>query len=634
MRAFAAAFLLVAALAERAGAETPAALAAPVPFLAEAPRIDGLLDVRLASLPARPLPPPEKSAAASPATAATFRLAYGATFLWVFVESPGEALAFRDRAFQNGDGFHLVLAVPRPDGAPSTEFTVVAVSAVDRLAMDWTRRVAWYRGPDRVFVPLSSAAQAATAAKDGRLGLELLLPWSDVSPLHPWLSPAVGLNLAVVRAVGEREKNVHLLVPDRYVDSEGRPRRSAPLAFEAPRPASGVAAFVAFPAGRLRAGDSLGAIVVAAAAPGAEDVVTVRVRSGEGTVVATARAAVRCAASPCREEIEVDPGSLLPGGYRLEWATRDGGLSGEAALSVLPSLEGAALAARARRLPAAIPEGTRSTIEYLAGEAETSLKELPPYEPAGRERLALEEASALLARAEAGEDPLAARTGAIRRAFRSRRDGTLQPYALRVPKGTAPAAKRPALVWLHGSGSDERALFAAPDYSGGATVDVAPRGRGATHAWATPEALSDVDEAVADALAATGADPQRVVLAGFSMGGYGVYRKFLDAPGRFRALAVFSGHPDLANRWTGSKEHPNVLDPAVAARFEGVRLFVFHGGKDRNTPFELTEQAVAALRAAGAEVELVVEEGAGHEAPSAATLARFRAWLGRVLASP
>ena len=634
MRAFAAVVLLGAAVAARAAAETPAALAAPIPFLAEAPRIDGLLDDRLAALPARPLPPPEKSAAANPATSATFRLAYGATFLWVYVESPGEALAFRDRAFQNGDGFHLVLAAPRPDGAPSTEFTVVAVSAVDRPAMEWTRRVAWYRGPDRVFVPLSAAAQAATSVRDGKLGLELLLPWSDVPPLHPWLSPAVGFNLAVVRAVGEREKNVHLLVPDRFVDSEGKPRLSAPLAFEAPRVAGGVAAFVAVPAGHLRAGEPLLATVVSAASPGAEDAVTIRVRTAEGTVAATARRAIRCASSPCLEEVEVDPGSLLPGGYRLEWATRDGGHSGEAPLSVLPRLDRSAVATRLPRLSPAIPEGTRWTIEYLVSEAEAALRGLPAYEASGHERLALEGAAALLSRAEAGEDPLAGRSGTFRRAFRSHRDGTLQPYALRVPRGAAGGAKRPVLLWLHGSGSDEHALFSAPDYSGGVTVDVAPRGRGATHAWATPEALADVDEALDDALAVTGADRERVVLAGFSMGGYGVYRKFLDAPGRYRALAVFSGHPDLANRWAGTKDHPNVLDPAVAARFRGLRLFVFHGAKDRNTPFELTEQAVAALRAAGAEVELAVEEGAGHEAPSGATLERFRAWLGRVLASP
>jgi len=634
MRAPAAALLLGAALAGRAAAGTAPALAAPVPYLSEAPRIDGLLDEALSGLPARPLPPAEKSAAANPGTSATFRLAYGATFLWVFVESPGESLAFRDRAFQNGDGFHLVLALPRAGGAPSTEFTVVAVSAVDRPAMEWARRVAWYRGPDRVFVPLSPAAQAATAVKDGKLGLELLLPWADVPPLHPWLSPAVGLNLAVVRAVGTREKNVHLLVPDRYIDSEGKPRLSAPVAFGAPRAARGVAAFVSFPAGHPKAGEPLKATVVAAGAPGAEDAVTIRVRTAEGTVAATARAAVRCAASPCREEVEVDPGNLLPGGYRVEWTARDGGSSGEVPLSVLPRLDRTAVAARLSRLSPAIPAGTRATIEYLASEAEVALEDLPAYEPAGRERLALEEAAALLSRAEAGEDPFAARTGAFRRAFRSRRDGTLQPCALRVPRGAAGGAKRPVLVRLHGSGSDERALFSAPDYSGGATVDVAPRGRGATHAWATPEALSDVDEALDDALAATGADAERVVLAGFSMGGYGVYRKHLDAPGRFRALAVFSGHPDLANRWSGSKEHPSVLDPAVAKRFRGVRIFVFHGGKDRNTPFELTERAVASLRAAGAEVELVVEEGAGHEAPSAATLARFRAWLARVLASP
>jgi len=631
-RALAALFLLAAAAGGRAAAEVPAALAAPIPFLARAPRIDGLLDESLAALPARPLPPPERSAAENPATEATFRLAYGAGFLWLHVESPGEALSFRDRAFQNGDGFHLVLALPRPDGAPSTEFTVVAVSAVDRPAMEWTRRVAWYRGPDRVFVPLSPAAQAATAAKNGRLGFELLLPWSDVAPLHPWLSPAIGFNLAVVRAVGAREKNVHLLVPDRFVDSEGKPRLSAPLTFEAPRSPPRGTTFVALPVGHLRAGEPLRATVVGG--PGADDAATVRVRTAEGTLVALARGAIRCAAAPCREEVEVDAGDLLPGGYRVEWTTREAGLAGESPLTVLPRLEREEAASRLARLAPSVSPGTKATIELLVTEAETALRALPRYEAAGRERLALEEAAAFLRRAESGEDPLAGRTGAFRRAFRSRRDGTLQPYALRVPKGGEAGAKRPLLLWLHGSGSDERALFSAPDYSGGATVDVAPRGRGASHAWARAEALADVDEALDDALAATGADPARVVLAGFSMGGYGVYRKFLDAPERFRALAVFSGHPDLANRWTGTRDHPNLLDPAVAARFRGIRLFVFHGAKDRNTPFELTEQAVAALRAAGAEVELAVEEAAGHEAPSSATLARFRAWLARVLASP
>lgn len=633
-RALAAALLLVPALARAAdpASTAAAALAAPVPFLLEPPRVDGLLDEALAALPPRPLPAAAPSAASNPPTDATFRLAYGASFLWVFVESPGGALAFRDRAFQNGDGFHLVLAVPRPDGAPSTEFTVVAVSAVDRPAMEWTRRIAWYRGPDRVFVPLSAAAQSASAVKGGRIGLELLLPWGDVPPLHPWLSPAVGLNLAVVRAVGEREKNVHLLVPDRFVDSEGKPRLSAPVTFEAPRPASGAATFVAAPSGRLRPGEPFRVTAATASAPGAGDAVTVRVRSGEGTLVATARAAILCPASPCRTEVEVDPGTLLPGGYRVEWSAREGGLSGELPLTVLPRLGGAEIAARLSRLPAGLPAGTRATIELLAAEAEAGLASLPPHETAGRERLALEEAAEYLRRAEAGEDPLAGKAGSFRRAFRSRLDGTLQPYALRVPRGAATGGKRPLLVWLHGSGSDERALFSAPDYSAGSAVEVAPRARGASHAYATPEALADVDEAVEDALAATSADPARVVLAGFSMGGYGVYRKFLESPGRYRGLAVFSGHPDLANRWGGTKEHPNVLDPAVAARFGGARIFVFHGRKDRNTPFELTEEVVARLREAGAEVEFVVEDGAGHEAPSSATLERFRDWMARVMA--
>jgi len=62
-----------------------------------------------------------------------------------------------------------------------------------------------------------------------------------------------------------------------------------------------------------------------------------------------------------------------------------------------------------------------------------------------------------------------------------------------------------------------------------------------------------------------------------------------------------------------------------------VPVFVFHGTADRNAPFEKTVQVVEKLEAAGAQVEFVTQEGAGHHAPDAEHLARYHRWLKNIV---
>jgi len=107
-------------------------------------------------------------------------------------------------------------------------------------------------------------------------------------------------------------------------------------------------------------------------------------------------------------------------------------------------------------------------------------------------------------------------------------------------------------------------------------------------------------------------DPGRIVLAGFSMGGYGVLRTFYEAPSRFRALAVFSGHPSLPARWGLEGQHPDFLEARYLKPFRGKSLFVSHGRKDQNLPFDAAERMVRALEAAGAVVQFVSDD-IGHE---------------------
>jgi predicted esterase len=211
----------------------------------------------------------------------------------------------------------------------------------------------------------------------------------------------------------------------------------------------------------------------------------------------------------------------------------------------------------------------------------------------------------------------------------SRIDNTLQPYAVRIPAGYEPKAakKYPLIVYLHGSASDETNL-AGVDYLGnGEFIELAPRGRGPSNAFSRDHAQEDIEEAIAAVIESYPIDETRVILTGFSMGGYGVYRTFYEYPTRYRALAVFSGQPDLASRYFPGEDHPNFLEDKNLGKFKGVPIYIFHGREDRNCPFTITQELAAKLERAGARVELVTEAGAGHQRPGPEALARYHQWL-------
>jgi dipeptidyl aminopeptidase/acylaminoacyl peptidase len=257
---------------------------------------------------------------------------------------------------------------------------------------------------------------------------------------------------------------------------------------------------------------------------------------------------------------------------------------------------------------------------------------LRPYETCPELRTELARYLALADQVERGEDVMAGRTGFVRRAFRSDIDGSLQPYTVRVPEGYDPARPCPVLVFLHGSDRDDQAVITHRAHLGPDDLFVvAPFGRGMTNCFTKDHAQEDIQEAIEDARRHYALDMDRIALAGFSMGGYGVYRTYYEAPDRFRAIAIFSGSPSLPEKYYPGEKHPDFLQDVYVRPFAGVPVFVFHGSKDRNSPFELTEQTVEKLRAVGADVEFYVQEGAGHAAPDKDARKMYYAWLVRVL---
>lgn len=151
-----------------------------------------------------------------------------------------------------------------------------------------------------------------------------------------------------------------------------------------------------------------------------------------------------------------------------------------------------------------------------------------------------------LERLEKGESPVTEPGGSVR-GFRSRVDGSVQPYALYVPGGIDPnQGDRLRLdVVLHGRGpvSSEVRFFQAhegrpyPEGASGLVLHVFGRGNNA-YRWAGE---TDVYEAIDAVKRNFLVDDRRILLRGFSMGGAGAWHLGLHRPAFWAAAEAGAG---------------------------------------------------------------------------------------------
>ncbi|MBI4865565.1 MAG: hypothetical protein HY816_01305 [Candidatus Wallbacteria bacterium] len=165
----------------------------------------------------------------------------------------------------------------------------------------------------------------------------------------------------------------------------------------------------------------------------------------------------------------------------------------------------------------------------------------------------LDDLESTLAAAIAGRPAYQGRSGVLRRAYRSSLDGTLQPYAVRLPAGLEAGTKRPLLVALSDLNDDETSFFGSGDLSAAADKHgffvLAPHGRGLEATYRGPSAL-DVDEAIEDVLATLPVDTERIFLGGVAEGGTAALELALRKPDRFSGIAAFDPVPDQVAAWT------------------------------------------------------------------------------------
>ena len=339
-----------------------------VTFLADAPTIDGVLDPHLARLPQREFPLVTKGDGENPSNPAHYRLAYGADFLYVYVQAEADELVYHDRAYQNGDGFAMVIAIPRPDEEPTEEFYVLACSAVQDPRLEWTRRIFWYYNVVNIFRRTSEDAKLEFHDGDGTIGFELYLPWQDVHPNHPWLSEGIGFNLRLVKATANGSRNFYQVHPG-SVGAENSPRSYLRLRFEEPVLSDGASrTFFRSRRGNITEGDVLDATVATAAGGPVTENIVIRLRSGEGSILTSRQETLECGGGLCKHEVTLPTGDLPPGGYSVKWVSRVNDSRGAGGLTVLPEADPGMLH---ERLAAAQHRPAQVTPRGAAGRAVT-----------------------------------------------------------------------------------------------------------------------------------------------------------------------------------------------------------------------------------------------------------------------
>ncbi len=197
--------------------------------------------------------------------------------------------------------------------------------------------------------------------------------------------------------------------------------------------------------------------------------------------------------------------------------------------------------------------------------------------------------------------PMTAIRGLGETLLRSSKDGTMQPVAVYVPSSYSPQHPAPLVIFLHGNRQAESHLL-APQYVADlaertGTIVVAPYGRGAFD-FAGSE--SDVYDAFGAANAAFAIDPHRRYLAGYSMGGFSVFRLAPLHPDDWTAVMSIAGSLLVSRA------------PHVTAALSRARFYILTGAGDDNVPTAYPTATAIFLRDAGLAVTFYSQPDGTH----------------------
>lgn len=551
---------------------------------------------------------------------ASYYIGYNHQFLYFYIEVESDSLVLRDRAYQNGDGFHLMIG---EKGAENTDLTGRFYVLAFSPAKDWSNKLIWYHNVDLAMRRLSSNVIFEAGNDNGFSVFQLLIPWSEIPPYHPWDNNDLAVNLCFVKAVGRNEKVYYFIKTDERMQSEQSKRKYANPVLELP--SQGKMSY-SFPARRnFMQNSDITVRLVNFSDRKSSSVLEVNLFDSENNLTFQKSETIDFDPGLCIRNLVLPEFKATPGVYDLD-VLKDKLSISKTSITIVENFNIEELYTAIISKKEYLSAGSRSTMKFYLEDLSQKISDLSPEDFAISLNEEISQFKAYLDLITEFSDPISEKRGMFRRGFLSDTDNTYRPYSVYVPESYTADTSHPLLVYLHGSGEDDRALFRT-NFIKDDFVVLAPNGRGTSNCFSTPEAIADVFESISDILDNYNIDQENIILSGFSMGGYGVYRIFHKRPELFSAIAVLSGHPNLAEKWGFHDIAINFLDDQNLRSFSSIPIFIYHGVKDLNCPFHLTEELVKKLQKVNPDVTFLVDERAGHGFIDEKSREEYHRWL-------
>jgi predicted esterase len=248
-------------------------------------------------------------------------------------------------------------------------------------------------------------------------------------------------------------------------------------------------------------------------------------------------------------------------------------------------------------------------------------------------RQCLRDGEARAAELKGGDAPWTRQTGVVVLGYRSRMDGSAQPYQVYIPADYDFSASPPRRLdlFLHGRGGNlnEIAFIRSPGWVRGnfgastlPNLALEPYGRG-NNGWRFA-GETDVFEALADFKRRYHVDDNQTTLRGFSMGGHGVFHIGLHTPGLWAVISPGAGFVDT-KQYLGLRSRLPPWEEAllhlydavdVAANAKDVPMISYVGALDDKLPqYRLMAEA---LKRENAPFDEIIAPNTGHRSEPAA----------------
>lgn len=544
--------------------------------------------------------------------------------LYILIETDAKELSYHKRGFLYGDGFKLVIGKTNPFGR-SKEYIELSYSPTE-LQEDKKREqyISSYNGLGSG-KQLSSGASLAASRTENGTGFEAFIPWQDIHPYHPSFNREIGINLYFAKGMrdtqGKYVTKGFAIAPDEGIWDEAiTSRKLKPYQIDrTPELRSSFSNSFYFDHHTVLSGQSLSIrfpLFDSLDAPK-----SFQVLSQDNIPVYT------FSGTPNHERsIIFDTSPLKTGSFVLK--TNNDPKVSRQLFTILPNVKPELLLEAI--MEGDIDQGVRNTLQFNINAIQETILNLKPYEAAEHLHQLLLDIELHVKSALDGNTLFSNEQTVYRRAFRSMLDGSLQPYSIKLPKDYSLDKQYPLLVFLHGSGQDEQRLLEKPR-GNGEFIELAPLGRDQINAYAYGHSKFDIEEAIADAAQHYSIDTSNIVIGGFSMGGYGALKIFSESPNRYKGLAIFAGHPNLANQWLDSSQFPDFSKPESLSVFRDVPIFIYHGTKDPALAFSMIHQFSRAVEKHGAELTTSFVKERGHVYQDKGTHLKYSNWLRRIL---